>query len=528
MFFTHKRVMPTGYAATRFLLTYFIVGLLILSLAFVYYTKQILQLNQALEEQVGPLARLPALIPEVKEKELSNRLTQIVKELLMASRLSFIITDATDGRIVIAKGVDEAIERKINPEPSIPLSPTEQSKLKAILERMAKKNEPRQIQYSLEDRALYAYLYHGDADGTAIDRIPFVFADLNGKPQQWRIWGEALVTAKQATPDQTAQAQMLIRNFKALGREIPLQTIPDPHQGYFYYEATRYYGIIVMPVVLAGVFCTFLVVGFLSYRRIQSSEQAAIWGGLAKETAHQLGTPISSLMGWLELLTVRNQEHGGETVSEIYADMQNDLVRLQKITERFGRIGSDPQKTEIDVNAVIGDVVLYFQKRLPNRSKPIEIRTISRELPHIFANADLLQWVFENLIRNSLDAIDKASGLIEIDPRFDAKNHQIIVQYRDNGKGIMRKNRRKIFHPGVTTKNHGWGLGLTLVKRIVEGYHYGQIRLMETGPDGTTFEIVLPVGTAVDGETAGNWMKGSLHEALRMRLRDKKKEEVNC
>ena len=226
MFSKHKGIVPTGYAATRFLLTYFIVGLLILLLAFVYYTRQILQLNQDLEQQVGPLADLAAVIPAVKEKELSNRLTQIVKELLAASRLSFIITDATDRRVVIARGIDEAIEQKINAEPSIPLSPAERPKLQAVLARMEEKNKPRRIQYSFEDRELYAYFYHGDADETAIDRIPFVITDLNRKPQQWRIWEEALVIAEYATSDQYKKAEMLVRNSKALGREIPLQTTP--------------------------------------------------------------------------------------------------------------------------------------------------------------------------------------------------------------------------------------------------------------------------------------------------------------
>lgn len=523
MLFKRKGIVPTGYAATRFLLTYFIVGLLILSLAFVYYTRQIHQLNRALEEQVGPLADLAATLPEVKERKLQDRLTQIVKALLTASRLSFIITDAVNERIVIAKGVNETIDHKINAEPSIALSAAEEAELKKALERMEKRNEPESIQYSFENRELYAYFYHGDADATAIDRIPFVVADLNRKPQMWRIWGEELVTAKHATPEQSARAEKLVDNSKVFGREVPLQTSPDLRQGYFYYEATRYFGIIMMPIVLVCVFATFLVVGFLSYRRIRFSEQAALWGGLARETAHQLGTPISSLMGWLELLSARSRGDDDETVADIYANMYNDLTRLQKITARFGKIGSEPQKTKVDVNEVIGDVVSYFQKRLPNRNKSVDIRVTVCELPYVFANAELLQWVFENLIRNSLDALDKPSGLIEIDPRFDEKNRRIVIRYTDNGKGIVRKNRSKIFHPGVTTKKHGWGLGLTLVKRIVEAHHHGTIRLADSGPNGTTFEIVLPIGTIPGEET---FTQVPVHESLK--LKDKRGEGVSC
>ena len=171
---------------------------------------------------------------------------------------------------------------------------------------------------------------------------------------------------------------------------------------------------------------------------------------------------------------------------------------------------------------MIGDVVSYFKKRLPNRNKSVDIRVTVCELPYVFANAELLQWVFENLIRNSLDALDKPRGLIEIDPRFDEKNHRIVIRYTDNGKGIARKDRRKIFHPGVTTKKHGWGLGLTLVKRIVEAHHHGNIRLVGSGPNETTFEIVLPTG-AVFSEK--NFSQLPVHESLH--LDDKRGERVS-
>jgi signal transduction histidine kinase len=279
--------------------------------------------------------------------------------------------------------------------------------------------------------------------------------------------------------------------------------------------------------VLAIVFSTFLIGGFLSYRRIKMCEQTSIWGGLAKETAHQLGTPISSLMGWLEFSIEHNKQKADQTAAEIYENMRNDLVRLQGITERFGKIGSQPQKTLIDVNSVIADVVTYFQKRLPNRSKRVEIHAVTRSLPEIMANADLLQWVFENLIRNSLDAIDKETGLIEIIPRLNEQSwprgRQIVILYRDNGKGIARKDRHKIFQPGMTTKKHGWGLGLTLAKRIIEEYHHGQIRLVETSPRGTTFEITLPVETVAAEKSAVALERDSLYHSLRLKLEAGKK-----
>ncbi len=497
MFFKRQRTVPTGYAASNFLLTYFIVGLLILSLAFMYYTRLLLQHNEVFKRQVEPLAKLTALLPRVNDGQLQNQLSQIIEELLTESRLSFIITDPDDGQVKIAKNLsDKTIEDKITAiTAGIPLSDAEEDRLNAILNRM-KRNEPIPLHNFLPD----GYFYHGVAAANAIDQLPYVITDLEHNPQQWKIWDKFL-TPETATPEQYKRAEMFVHNSKVAGRYVLLQTNPGL-QGHLYHEVVPDYGIFVMPIVLVVVFSTVLIVGFLSYRRIKTVEQASIWGGLAKETAHQLGTPISSLMGWVELSMELDKQRGDSTTAEIYANMRNDLARLQRITERFGKIGSYPQQTRIDINTVIGEAVAYFQKRLPNLSKQVELRVVDRKLPEIVANADLLQWVFENLIRNSLDAIDKENGIIEIDPRLHPKEHQIVIRYKDNGQGIPRQNRNKIFRPGMTTKKHGWGLGLTLVKRIIEAYHHGRIRLIETSSQGTTFEIVLPVETAEDKKTA--------------------------
>ena len=504
MFFKRQRTVPTGYAASNFLLTCCIIGLLILSLAFVYYTRLLLQHNEVFEKQVKPLAELEALLPSINDMQLQSRLSQIIKEELLAeSRLSFIITDVEEGEVKIAKNLsDRTIEDKITN--GLPLSDAEKTKLTDILNRM-KRNKPIPLRNFLID----GYFYHGAADANAIDQLPFVITDLNNNPRQWKIWDQ-LLTPDTAIPEQYERAKMFVRNSEAMERYVPLPTNPGTLQGYLNYEVTPDYGIFIMPIVLVVVFSTVLIFGFLSYRRIKTVEQASIWGGLAKETAHQLGTPISSLMGWVELSMELNRQRGDNTTTEIYTNMQSDLARLQRITERFGKIGSYPQQTRIDINTVIGDAVAYFQKRLPNLSKQVELRVVDRELPEIVANADLLQWVFENLIRNSLDAIDKENGIIEIDSRLHSKEHQIVILYKDNGQGIPRENRNKIFRPGMTTKKHGWGLGLTLVKRIIEAYHHGQIRLIHTSSQGTTFEIVLPVETVENQKTAKLLTKISL------------------
>ncbi len=523
MFFKRQRTVPTGYAASNFLLTYFIVGLLILSLAFVYYTRLLLQRNEVFEKQVEPFAKLAALLGGINDRQLQSQLSQIIKAgLLTESRLSFVITDV-DGQARIARNLsDKVIENKIEEnkiEAAIPLSDAEKEKLDDILKRMKRYKDPKPLYNFMID----GYLHHGEADASAIDQLPFVITNLEHNPRQWKIWDKWL-TVDTATPEQYERAKRFVYNSKAVGRYIPLPTNSGPLQGYLYYEVTPDYIIFVMPIVLVVVFSTILIVSFLSYRRIKTVEQASIWGGLAKETAHQLGTPISSLMGWVELSMELDKQRGDSTSAEIYANMQNDLTRLQRITERFGKIGSYPQQTRININSVISDAVAYFQKRLPNLSKQVELRVVDREFPEIVANADLLQWVFENLIRNSLDAIDKENGVIEIDPRLHPKGHQIVILYKDNGQGIPRQNRNKIFRPGMTTKKHGWGLGLTLVKRIVEAYHHGQIRLIETSSQGTAFEIVLPVETVEDKKTVKLLTKNSL---FWMKFKERKKGKLS-
>ena len=338
MFFKRQRTVPTGYAASNFLLTCFIVGLLILSFAFVYYTRLLLQHIEVFEKQVKPLAELEALLPSINDVQLQSQLSQIIKEELLAeSRLSFIITDAADGQVKIAKNLsNKTIENKIYD--GLLLSDAEKSKLTSILNRM-KRNKPIPLRNFLID----GYFYHGAADANAIDRLPFVITDLNNNPRQWKIWDQ-LLTPETATPEQYERARMFVRNSQAMRRYVPLPTNPGTLQGYLYYEVTPDYGIFVMPIVLVVVFSTVLIVGFLSYRRIKTVEQASIWGGLAKETAHQLGTPISSLMGWIELSMELDKQRGDSTTAEIYANMQSDLARLQRITERFGKIGSDPHK----------------------------------------------------------------------------------------------------------------------------------------------------------------------------------------
>ena len=485
----NRRIIPSY--TTTLLFIYFIVGLGTLIFGVAYYGQQISQLNADIDAQIDILANLAAVLPSVEDRVLQQKLIEVVRQESLAegrSRpFSFIITDA-EGNVLITRGVDSKLDAKVNENESVSLTEDERVLLDSTLSRMQEKNEPRSITHIVEDRQLYGYIYYGDAAPSAMEQLPFVITDTSHTPQKWQIWGD-VVTLETATVQERERAEIFIQNAPA---SSVIQTTPAWHNGYLYYESKPYYGL-VMPFVVSMVLPAFGVVCFLVYRRIKSYEHAAIWGGLAKETAHQLGTPISSLLAWTELLHERSKETCDITLAELAENMQNDLDRLQQTTVRFGMIGTQPPRTEVRLEDVFAEVHAYFEKRLPQISRQVEIQLILHRIPQILANAQLLHWVFENLIRNSLDAMDKADGCIQIEPTHDKRRSEIAIRYSDNGSGIARENQQKIFEPGMSTKAHGWGLGLTVVQRIINEYHHGSIRLVKTSPMGTTFEIRLPV-----------------------------------
>ena len=493
----NRRIIPR-YTTTRLIFVYFIVGLGTLIFGFAYYTRQISQLNADIDAQIDLFANLAEVLPSVEDRDLQQKLTEIVRQESSAKdrarAFSFIIMDA-EGNPVITRGVNPELDAKIdsfdasvNENERISLTEDEKVLLQSTLARMKEKNPPRKIPMLLEDRQLKGYVYYGDADPSEMAHLPFVITDTVGVPQKWQIWGDVVI-AGNATAQERERAEIFVQNAPASSMIV---TTPERYDGYFYYESKAYYGLVV-PFIVSFVLLVFGVVCFLVYQRIKSYEHSAIWGGLAKETAHQLGTPISSLLAWAELLHERSRETGDATLAELSESMQNDLERLQKTTARFGMIGTQPPLTEVNVAEVFEEVRAYFEKRLPHISRRVEIQLMLHETPPVLANAQLLHWVFENLIRNSLDAMDKADGWIQIEPTRDKRRNDIVIRYADNGSGIDRENQRKIFEPGMSTKTHGWGLGLTVVQRIIREYHHGSIRMVKTSPEGTTFEIRLPV-----------------------------------
>jgi signal transduction histidine kinase len=250
-----------------------------------------------------------------------------------------------------------------------------------------------------------------------------------------------------------------------------------------------------------GLVALFLFFLYLGFRSIRVTERSNLWVGLAKETAHQLGTPISSMLGWVEYVKMQSEaetslepEEYVKEVHKVCEHMEKDLSRLKKITSRFSHIGSVPALTPRDINSILEDAMGYFQTRLPLLGKHIEIKSQFGTLPPVAVNKELLEWVFENLLKNSVDAIVKNDGVIEIKTEYIACDRIVRVYHGDNGKGISWESQKRIFAPGYTTKKRGWGLGLTLAKRIVEDYHKGRIYVNWSQKDkGTVFCVDLPV-----------------------------------
>jgi signal transduction histidine kinase len=248
-----------------------------------------------------------------------------------------------------------------------------------------------------------------------------------------------------------------------------------------------------VPFVEFAIAGLFILLGYVAFSYIKRSEQSNIWVGMARETAHQLGTPLSSLMGWTELMkTEMDEEHR----KEIIADVEQDLSRLNKVTMRFSKIGSLPELKAANVSDTIANVFSYFSKRIPQSGKKVSlILSGDRSLQAKF-NPELFEWVLENMIKNSLDAIEDKDGKISIN--ISRENRFVAIDVSDTGKGIDMKFRRDVFRPGYSTKKRGWGLGLSLAKRIVESYHDGEIFLKESRiGKGSTFRIRLK---AADGK----------------------------
>ncbi len=250
----------------------------------------------------------------------------------------------------------------------------------------------------------------------------------------------------------------------------------------FYGSSALLRRLYYVPITQFLVTFIFFMLAYVALHTSKQGEQDRVWVGLAKETAHQLGTPISSLMGWIEHLRDENVD------PTVVDEMTRDLTQLMKVTDRFSKIGSDTPLSAANVNEVVGGVVRYFRGRIP-RSVSLNYDGLSMAPVQANLNATLFEWVIENMLKNSLDAMQ---GKGDITVSIRATDNNIDVDVKDTGRGIPKSSWRKIFEPGFTTKTRGWGLGLSLSRRIVEEYHNGRISVIDSQIGvGTTIRISL-------------------------------------
>ncbi len=279
-----------------------------------------------------------------------------------------------------------------------------------------------------------------------------------------------------------AYAGKMLEEMKKQNDPIEIN-FPEQGKAYIFYKSSNLLTQMKwFPVAQILVISFFLLIAYLLFSASRKSEQNRVWAGMAKETAHQIGTPLSSILAWVELIKM------DESNAKMAADeITKDVKRLEVITERFSKIGSTPSLEEDNLTKIIYDTVSYLKKRSP--SKVYYHILVPREKEIILpVNASLFSWVLENLCKNAIDAMN-GKGNITIDIQEESK--QVIVDVIDTGKGIPLTEQKSVFNPGYTSKKRGWGLGLSLAKRIVQEYHKGKIFVKSSSSKGTTFRIVL-------------------------------------
>ena len=326
--------------------------------------------------------------------------------------------------------------------------------------------------------------------------FPVVITDEQGLPRYWKAIGIPFDDHSPETQGKVMdKAYVLDRENDPLPFEWPLNEKPETwhlHWGASALEKRLNW----LPWVAFGVTILFTGGGYLGFRYIKNREQRSIWVGMARETAHQLGTPLSSLYGWLALLKdeldAEGDKESSQRLKDILEEMDRDTSRLDKIASRFSLIGSTPELRLDRVRDVVAETAGYLRARLPDNVQIVEELD---DVPVVPINRELLGWAFENLFRNAADAMEGSGGRIDVSSRVE--EHRVVIEVRDTGKGMPSHMFKQVFLPGTSTKKRGWGLGLAFVKRIVEDYHSGKVYIKESVPDqGTTFVVLLPLSPA--------------------------------
>ena len=306
--------------------------------------------------------------------------------------------------------------------------------------------------------------------------IPVILADENG---------EIIEHRNIPIPEKNAQEFLKNKLEKLKTKHEPfiIQLDRNVRQYIYYDDSLLLKQLYVFPYIQFGVIIIFIMISYFAFSGTKRAEQNRVWVGLSKETAQQLGTPISSLLAWTELLKSR---YGDD---KLISDMGKDVNRLRIIAERFSKIGSKPDLKSVEVYKTLENAVNYIRNRASNKVEINLLFSAEKEL-ETRLNVPLFEWVIENLCKNAIDAMN-GSGKIDI--KVKNTENEIIIDVCDTGKGMERKMFKAIFSPGFTTKERGWGLGLSLAKRIIEEYHKGKIFVKQSEINiGTTFRIILP------------------------------------
>lgn len=316
-------------------------------------------------------------------------------------------------------------------------------------------------------------------------KFPIIQSGRNKNPQLWTNLPENI--------DSDRDRLKLILSMDKINKPIPLvfdDKINGPITfGYLHYGDSRLIQKIqiwtYIEILSIGIFILF---GFIGFSFIRNSEKQHIWVGLSRETAHQLGTPVSALLGWLDYL-----KNDNSNIEKILPEMESDIERLQQVSRRFSKMGSKPEMEFFDLSKRVESVLSYLNRRIPTLGKKVDlVNDIDPDIK-IMANGTLISWTIENLIRNSIDSISGEAGLIRLSMSQDQNNVKIRIS--DNGCGVPKKDWKNIFRPGFSTKKSGWGLGLSLCQRIINEVHKGNIYVLESRINsGTVFEINIPSG----------------------------------
>lgn len=309
--------------------------------------------------------------------------------------------------------------------------------------------------------------------------IPIIETDENDNPSGQ---GKNIDTNKVKVD--TSYLRDKVAEFKKSHEPIRVEISTDPHivNKYYYGDSLLLQEVRYYPIVQLFIVALFIIITLLMITTRNKSTQNQVWAGMAKETAHQLGTPLTSLQGWVEILKEMPE------CEKVVKEMSKDIDRLKLVSDRFGKIGSKAQLEEIDVVEQINQMLAYIKRRATDKVS-FTLNTFGETEVKAMINGPLFDWVIENLLKNALDSME-GKGSITVNIKNEPT--QVLIDVADTGKGILKQNIGKVFKPGFTTKKRGWGLGLSLSKRIIEQYHKGELFVKSSEPGkGTTFRIVL-------------------------------------